>query len=88
MNLDVLAHVGLKLPSTRDRDRVGTAVAIHRDLKDRVEEFAATGTGTVLIKAFDDAFADQGRITTLKKVDLILWQIRDHRRRESSSSVK
>lgn len=73
----VLSNFGLRLPSGKDRERrcVG-CIVVYDQLCDNYVALIKSAEGLMICEKFKRSFpwAD---ITDLKKVDLVLWQIRD-----------
>lgn len=71
----VLENFGLKLPRWGSADRESKTVDLYRDLCGHYQEFVHDKTGVMIRELFERGFPKSG-ITELKKIDLVLWQIR------------
>ena len=71
----VRKHFNLSLPYSKAKDRFERAVNLYELLTDRFAELLASPTGSMILHCFDHRYADVD-LTALKKVDLVLWQIR------------
>lgn len=72
----VLSNLGLRLPPAKLPDRISEIVAIHEQVAHRFSAFLNTSAGHLLIKRFAEVYPE-ARITTIKMLDLVLWQTRD-----------
>jgi hypothetical protein len=72
----LLEHAGLTMPRVGTPDRLSKCEQLHRVLKSILEEALSRASGRELIKQFDDRFPGLAGIPALKKLDLVLWQIR------------
>lgn len=75
----VLANTGLKAPPQWNdiTERLQKAKATYARLARWFSEFTDSAEGRRWIKSFDEAIPEHGEITDLKKIDFILWQLRD-----------
>lgn len=71
----VLSNFGLKLPARTQLDRARSTVAVYELLRKAYASLAISPIGQNVIRCFD-AVHPQSGISALKKVDLVLWQIR------------
>jgi hypothetical protein len=71
----VLKNMGLRLPAPTSRDRLRAIVDTHRRVADGYARLLASDDGRAAVASFDAAYPDTG-LTDLKKLDLVLWQIR------------
>ena len=71
----VLGNVGLRLPTSQSRRRLERVVQVHQELADWYRAALASEAGKHALKAFDLAYPGTD-LTDLKKLDLIIWQIR------------
>ena len=71
----VLKNMGLRLPVPTSRNRLGAIVDTHRRVADGYAHLLANHDGRAAVASFDSAYPDTG-LTDLKKLDLVLWQIR------------
>lgn len=72
----VLENLGLKVPSCTASGRLEKIVILYDQICTWYQSFMTTEDAHKMILLFDDAYPDAG-ITDVKKIDLILWQIRD-----------
>ena len=75
----VLSHFGLRLPHLHAIDRQARVVGIYRSLSEAHAELAAAPVARMIRDLFDQEFPNTN-LTPLKKVDLVLWQIRSRDR--------
>jgi hypothetical protein len=71
----VLQNFELKLPRWGLPDRESKIVDLYRALCHEYQEFRKGATGELILEIFDRRFPSSG-VTELKKIDLVLWQIR------------
>ena len=71
----VLKNVGLRMPSRSHRDRLGELGKVYAQVEDWYALALESAAGKAALAAFDTAYPDSGA-TPLKKLDLVLWQIR------------
>jgi len=50
-------------------------VRLYDELRDGYRDFIPSPTGTLICSLFDNRFPGSG-LTDLKKIDLVLWQLR------------
>lgn len=70
----VLRNFGLRLPSGRNREH--RCVACYDELCEKYAALLKSAEGAMALEKFNVLFPSDG-ITDLKKLDLVLWQIRD-----------
>jgi hypothetical protein len=71
----VLQYFELRLPTSGAVDREAKTVAVYKQLCAKSEEFMHSPTGTMILELFESRYPGSN-ITPLKKLDLVLWQIR------------
>jgi hypothetical protein len=71
----VLENFELKLPRWGLPERESETVNVYRALCHAYEDFLKGATGALIRELFDRCFPSSG-VTELKKIDLVLWQIR------------
>jgi len=71
----VLKHFKLALPYLKARNRFARTVDVYESLCELFSELLASPTGSTILDGFDRRFGHT-TLTALKKVDLVLWQIR------------
>jgi hypothetical protein len=82
----VLSHFELKLPVSKAPDRKARVVSVYQRLCAAYAELLDCPMGVMLTERFDQHF--QGtNLTRLKKIDLVLWQIRPIRAKGRNPTV-
>ena len=71
----VLANVGLRLPAAHQPHRLAETIRCYAALQDRLSALLQADEGQEVLRCFDRAYPDTP-ITPLKKLDLVLWQVR------------
>jgi hypothetical protein len=71
----VLEHFELHLPRWGLSDRQNKTIDLYYDLCDRYSVFVQSPTGKMIRELFDSRYPCS-EISELKKIDLVLWQIR------------
>jgi hypothetical protein len=71
----VLQNFNLQLPTWGAREREARAVDVYRGLCSGYAALLQSKAGAVILDRFESRFPGSG-ITELKKIDLVLWQIR------------
>jgi hypothetical protein len=71
----VLEHFALHLPRWGLSDRLAKTIALYDDLRDKYSAFVQSPTGKLIRELFDSRYPCSD-VTELKKIDLVLWQIR------------
>jgi hypothetical protein len=71
----VLEHFELRLPRWGLADREPKTVDLYRELCDRYQTFIQSPAGRMIRELFDGRYP-QSEVSELKKIDLVLWQIR------------
>ena len=71
----VLSHFGLKLPHWNQKGREAKAIMVYNDLCERYANVLDSSIGLLITRRFDHHFPGTS-LTALKKIDLVLWQIR------------
>jgi len=72
----VLGSMGIEAPSYGARDRFERAEHVYRRIQAWYEKYLASPTGLEIISLFDDRVPEKDRLTNLKKLDFVLWQMR------------
>ena len=74
----ILKHFGLEKPSTKmiKEARIIQANNVYEEIKRKYKEFLETDKSKNWINLFDEYYQNTN-LTSLKKIDLILWQMRD-----------
>lgn len=72
----VLKNLSLKKPYTYSKDRFNKTVKLYEKIEQWYIDFLKTDESKVMIQLFND-FYPNTNITDVKKIDLILWQMRD-----------
>lgn len=71
----ILKNLGLTKPSYGSNDRVNKTIGIYNQIINWYVAFMKTQAARNMIALFDKKYENAG-ITDIKKIDLILWQIR------------
>jgi hypothetical protein len=71
----VLAQAGLTLPRAKAADRQATIVDVYAQLTTKLHHFAQSPTGKTLLTRFQAVYP-QSKLSTIKMIDLVLWQMR------------
>lgn len=71
----VLKNLGLKPPYYSDKDRLNKNVLLYGKICDWYDDYLQTGEAKEIIELFDKRYPDI-LISNVKKIDLILWQMR------------
>jgi hypothetical protein len=71
----VLSHFAMRLPYWKEADRRAKVLEVYRRLCAAYAELLDSPTGLMITDRFDRHFQSTG-LTPLKKIDLVLWQIR------------
>jgi hypothetical protein len=71
----VLNQFGLSLPYPKAKDRFNRVLCVYECLSDGYAQLLSSPTGLMIIECFGRRFGNKN-VTPLKKVDLVLWQIR------------
>ena len=71
----VLRNLALRLPSTGFKGRLAAIQELHRRLETHFTQFLTTSTGRYLVERFREEYPT-ANITTIKMLDLVLWQTR------------
>ncbi len=72
----ILGHLGLRLPAFSTADRLSRTAKVYSELVRRFDALTTSALGKKICSRVDDTFPDNS-LTDLKKIDLVLWQIRD-----------
>lgn len=73
----VLKNIGQKAPAYTSRTKVNDAKLRYADIENWYKTFLTSDKGVNWINQFNDLIPEHEKLTNLKKVDLILWQMRD-----------
>lgn len=71
----VLGNLGMKTPSSTTSGRLEKTVALYESICDWYQSFMLTEDARMMVSLFDEAYPN-ANITDVKKIDLILWQMR------------
>ncbi len=71
----VLQNLGLKAPYASANNRIEKVVAVYDKITDWYRDFMSTEEAAEMIRMFDEKYPD-AHISDVKKIDLILWQMR------------
>lgn len=72
----VLKNIGLKAPAYHRKNRIGESIEVYDQLINWYKDFLMTEKAKTIIEQFDATYPEAA-ITDIKKVDLVLWQIRE-----------
>ena len=78
-NLRELENLDIKLAwHSKPEERIKRGIAAYEEIRKWYENHFKTGKAKEWIKLFDEEYREsKNKITDVKKIDLILWQIRD-----------
>jgi hypothetical protein len=71
----VLSNFGLRLPASSAADREARIIKIYDSLCSKYDALLRDSIGALIIEMFDQRYPNS-TVSPLKKVDLVLWQIR------------
>jgi hypothetical protein len=72
----VLKNLDLKAPAYYRKHRIAETISLYEEIKGWYKNYLETEEGKLLIELFDGQYPNIG-ITNIKKVDFVLWQIRE-----------
>lgn len=72
----VLKNLNLTQPAYHLKDRIPRIISIYSEINEWYKSFLKNDESRYLIKMFDEIYPDS-KITNIKKIDFILWQIRN-----------
>lgn len=72
----VVQNLNLELVGTTKQERLKNAIVLYSDIEKWYDDFLQTEKAKECIKAFDNVMPDYKNITSIKKIDSILWSIR------------
>lgn len=72
----VLRNLGLKKPIYGAKNRIGKMVSVYNDIVKWYVDFLQSNEARYIIKLFDSKYKNNN-LTDTKKIDFILWQMRD-----------
>ncbi len=72
----VLTHTGLTAPSYKAIDRTVAAKTVYRSIQDWYRKYMDSEEGKSVVSVFNRLVQEHKRITDLKKIDFVLWQMR------------
>ncbi|VVP00895.1 hypothetical protein PS838_02816 [Pseudomonas fluorescens] len=73
----VLKNIGQKAPGYSSKTKISDAKLRYADIENWYQTFLASDNAANWINQFNDLVPEHAKLTDLKKVDLILWQMRD-----------
>ena len=81
LDTHVLENLDIKIVRhSEPQERIKRSIVAYQEIREWYENHFESGEATKWIKLFDEHYPDfKDRITGVKKIDLILWQIRDER---------
>jgi hypothetical protein len=75
-DVHILKNTGHTPPAYTAKNKIELAKAAYFSIERWYQEFLRSDDGKVCIEVFDELVPDHEKITNLKKVDFILWQMR------------
>lgn len=76
-DIHVLRNIGQKAPAYYCRTKIDDAKHCYARIENWYQTFLSSAEGLEWIALFDDQVPTHHKLTDLKKVDFILWQMRD-----------
>ncbi|RWU22920.1 hypothetical protein DM813_12025 [Pseudomonas alkylphenolica] len=76
-DIHVLRNVGEKAPDYKSKTKVEDAKERYADIERWYQRFLPSDEGVSWVTQFNEQVPEHGKLTDLKKVDFILWQMRD-----------
>jgi hypothetical protein len=73
----ILSNTGHSAPLYTAKNKIKLAKEAYTSIELWYEEFINSGDGKLCVQVFDDLVPEHDKITKLKKIDFILWQMRD-----------
>lgn len=73
----VLRNLNKKLIGTCDKARIMNAISIYDDIIEWYNDFLSTDEAQLWTKHFDVALSEYIHLAAIKKIDLILWSMRE-----------
>lgn len=75
-DIHVLRNINQKAPAYYSPNKIEDAKGCYANMEDWYQTFLASDQGTGWIKQFNELIIEHDKLTDLKKVDFILWQMR------------
>lgn len=72
----VVQNLNMELIGSTKQERLENAIALYADMEKWYEDFLQTDKAQECIEAFDRVMPDYKHISSIKKIDSILWSIR------------
>ena len=72
----VVQNLNMELVGATKQERLENAIALYTDIEKWYEDFLQTDKAQECIEAFDHVLPDYKHISSIKKIDSILWSIR------------
>lgn len=72
----VLQNAGITPPRYTSKNKIEESKKAYRQLQNWYQDFLTSNDGQLIIQVFNESVKESSRITDLKKVDFVLWQIR------------
>lgn len=76
-DVHVLRNIGQEAPAYHSRTKIEDAKYCYSQIENWYQRFLASAQGTDWVGIFNEQVQESARLTDLKKVDFILWQMRD-----------
>ncbi|MBI2875108.1 MAG: hypothetical protein HYY09_08465 [Firmicutes bacterium] len=74
---NVLNNMQIKPPYYTSKNKIPQAMATYRNIQGQYEQFLNSEEGQLIVNTFNQNVKEHAKITDLKKVDFVFWQIRD-----------
>lgn len=72
----VIQNTNQRAPSYNSRNKIQRAKVVFQNIRDWYRQYLRSEEGLLVIAIFDRLVEESDRITDLKKIDFVLWQIR------------
>ena len=72
----VLQNLNMELVGTTKQKRLDNAIALYADIEKWYDTFLGTNKAKECIEVFDNVIPDYQHISSIKKIDSILWSVR------------
>jgi hypothetical protein len=73
----VLANFGLKAPAYTDNNNHAKAIKTYKELCGKYKDICESSQGRKIIELFNQKYPDMVWFSEVKKIDFVLWQIRN-----------
>ncbi len=72
----ILEFTGIRPPYYSDPKKLFKAEEKYKEIKNWYDRYLTSNDGMLIVKMFDELVPEHNRISRLKKIDFVLWQIR------------